>query len=362
MCGIQYRICSNRYIYFIQICAPCSNYPVSICRDFVDLLQTVISTYTDHGIVIVMGDMNTHLQGQRFMKATDYRGEYLLGMMNYFNLTSVNMQPLSSGASTSFVSYGGLYESLIDHILLPTQRLEKQSHIAWHKLDQSALRMYETELSHLLTLQPAYLGTDIKSCIDSRYNTIIDCVKTVSDSTLPKTSFRPYLKAYWRSVLKDLHAVMREKRRNWISNGRPKGCNNSSYNDYKQSKRLFRSQHRVCADNYLIEINAEIDQAAEVDSGFFWKKVNSRRQQSQTHAGSELRFDDKVCRDPEDIVSGWGCYFQKLYSESTSPMFDPIFKNDVDVKTRHIINELPGVCSRVQVNISKDDVAKPQGS
>ena len=108
MCGIQYRICSNRYIYFIQVYAPCSNYPVSIYRDFVDLLQTVISTYTDHGIVVVMGDMNAHLQGQRFIKATDYRGEYLLGMMNYFNLTSVNTQPLTSGASASFVSYSGV--------------------------------------------------------------------------------------------------------------------------------------------------------------------------------------------------------------------------------------------------------------
>ena len=174
MCGIQYRICSNRYIYFIQVYAPCSNYPVRIYRDFVDLLQTVISIYTDHGIVIVMGDMNAPLQSQRFIKATDYRCEYLLGMMNNFNLTSVNMQPLTSGALASFVSYGCLYESLIDHILLPTQRLDtvayctiqdddvlnvswhrpviyclqvpqtdlicedKQSHFAWHKLDQSA--------------------------------------------------------------------------------------------------------------------------------------------------------------------------------------------------------------------------------
>ena len=80
--------------------------------------------YTDHGIVLVMGDMNAHLQGQRFIKATDYRGEYLHGMMNYFTLTYVNTLPLTSGASTSFVSYGGLYESLIDHILFPTQRLD----------------------------------------------------------------------------------------------------------------------------------------------------------------------------------------------------------------------------------------------
>ena len=57
---------------------------------------------------------------------------------------------------------------------------DTQSHIAWHKLAQSALRMYQAELSCLLTLQPAYTGTDIESCIDSRYNAIIDCVQTVS--------------------------------------------------------------------------------------------------------------------------------------------------------------------------------------
>ena len=67
LCGIQYRICPNRYIYFIQVYAPCSNYSVSIYRDFVDLLQTVISMYADQGVVIVMGDLNAHLQGQRFI-------------------------------------------------------------------------------------------------------------------------------------------------------------------------------------------------------------------------------------------------------------------------------------------------------
>ena len=72
----------------------------------------------------------------------------------------------------------------------------------------------------------------------------------------------------------------------------------SSFINYKEAKRLFRLQHRVCAENHLLELNAEIDQAAEVDSRFFWKKVNHRRQQSQTHAGSEIRFDNRVCRDP----------------------------------------------------------------
>ena len=34
-------------------------------------------------------------------------------------------------------------------------------------------------------------------------------------------------------------------------------------------------------------------------------------------------------------------------------MFYPVFKNDVDIKTRPIINELPGECTQEQVSISR---------
>ena len=70
-------------------------------REFVDYLQTVISMYSEHGTVIFMGDFNAHLQGQRFIKATDCRGEYLLEMMNYFNLIAVNTLTLTTGPSAS---------------------------------------------------------------------------------------------------------------------------------------------------------------------------------------------------------------------------------------------------------------------
>ena len=190
---------------------------------------------------------------------------------------------------------------------------DRPSHIAWQKLDRSVLQLYESELHNLLLEQPFGLYDNVYSCIDSRYNAIVDCIKTVSDSTLPRTKFRSYLKPYWNSSLKDLHAAMRDKRRKWIAEGRPRGCMFSSFINYKEAKRLFRLQQRVCAENYLLELNAEIDQAAEVDSRFFWKKVNSRRQQSQTHAGSEIRFDNRVCLDPVDIVSEWGFYFKKQF-------------------------------------------------
>ena len=394
ICGIQYKICPNRYIYFIQVYAPCSNYPIHEYRDFVDVLQTLISAYAEMGIVIVMGDMNAHLQGQRFIKATDYRGEYLLGMMRYFDLVSINTLPIASGAQASFVSYGDLYESLIDHILIPSQRIDtvayckiqdddvlnvsrhrpvicslnipqsdlvyddRPSHIAWQKLDRSVLQLYESELNNLLLEQPFGLYDNVYSCIDSRYNAIVDCIKTVSDATLPRTKFLSYLKPYWNSSLKDLHAAMRDKRRKWVAEGRPRGSMFSSFINYKEAKRLFRLQHRVCAENHLLELNAEIDQAAEVDSWFFWKKVNHCRQQSQTHAGSEIRFDNRVCRDPVDIVSEWVFYFKKLYSESNSSHFDPVFKNSIDTKTSYILSELSHTCTQELESITVDEVRK----
>ena len=47
ICGIQYKVCPNRYIYFIQVYAPCSNYPIHEYREFVDELQTLISAYAE---------------------------------------------------------------------------------------------------------------------------------------------------------------------------------------------------------------------------------------------------------------------------------------------------------------------------
>ena len=48
----------------------------------------------------------------------------VLGMMRYFDLLSINTLPIASGAQASFVLYGDLYESLIDHILIPSQMID----------------------------------------------------------------------------------------------------------------------------------------------------------------------------------------------------------------------------------------------
>ena len=62
--------------HYIRFAGVCSSQSIFIYRDFIDYLQTIISMYSQHGVVIVMGDLNAHLQdqGQRFIKATDSRG------------------------------------------------------------------------------------------------------------------------------------------------------------------------------------------------------------------------------------------------------------------------------------------------
>ena len=80
--------------------------------------------YSKMGHIVVMGDFNAHLQGQAYIKPTDARGIYFQDMVSYHNLVAVNTSPFCTGATASFVSYGDIYESLIDHILIPDVKLD----------------------------------------------------------------------------------------------------------------------------------------------------------------------------------------------------------------------------------------------
>ena len=84
--------------------------------------------YAENGIVIVVGDLNAHLQGRTFIKPSDERGRYMQCMLNYHDLMSVNSQPNCLDAFSTFVSYGDFYESLIDHILVPDICLDAVSY------------------------------------------------------------------------------------------------------------------------------------------------------------------------------------------------------------------------------------------
>ena len=66
ICGIQLRLNRNYFVYILQIYAPCSNISIFEYRNCVDFLQSLISMYAENGSVIVMGDVNAHLQGHTY--------------------------------------------------------------------------------------------------------------------------------------------------------------------------------------------------------------------------------------------------------------------------------------------------------
>ena len=81
-------------------------------------------------------------------------------------------------------------------------------------------------------------GLSCTDSIDRQYSHIVNSILRASDK-LPKTRFKPFLKPYWDSFLKHLHAVMRGKRREWIRNGRPRGMQNISYKEYTKPLKLY---------------------------------------------------------------------------------------------------------------------------
>ena len=55
-----------------------------------------------------------------------------------------------------------------------------------------------------------------------------------------------------------------------------------------------------------------------------------------------------MCRDPQQIVKGWGQYFQNLYSDTEREHFDARFKSQVDHHMQDILNELSQSCSDIE--------------
>lgn len=166
--------------------------------------------------------------------------------------------------------------------------------------------------------------------IDLLYIDFVNMITSSSDKHLPHVQgFKKHLKPYWDQSLKELHKVMREKRKAWIACNRPRGNSFPAYVNYKDAKRTFRQYHRICANNYLKTLNQEIDRAAGLNSQYFWRLVNRRRNSSPSSIGAEIKFDNTIYKDPQEICTQWGLYFSSLYTASEGRDFDEVHFDNV---------------------------------
>ena len=287
------------------------------------------------------------------------------------NLLSVNTLPLCTGASTTFVSYSGEYTSLIDHILIRMEKvdlvltckvpdddaLNVSSHrpilmhfeiphveqtgfnmsptnpVKWRGVKLEDIDQYRKRLDDLcLSRTRNRYNTYMENDIDALYCEIISMIKLSSERLPHRKEYNKHLKPYWDQTLKDLHKTMREKRKSWVSAGRPRDNSYIPYREYKDAKRVFRQYHRVCSENYIKSLNEEIDKAAGLDSRYFWNLVNKRRTKSSGNIGAEVRFNGRVYRDSQQICDQWKQYFHQLHSSTESDNFDNVHYDNVTAR------------------------------
>ena len=146
------------------------------------------------------------------------------------------------------MSYDNIYESLIDHVLLPLERLDTvssceilgdhvlntsrhrpivcrisipladfeytsmtfSSHVRSDKLIEHLLLTYKLELSNLLSSASCQTDLDPTVRLEQTYCHIVNAITSVTDSVLPKTKFRPYLKPSWDTSLKKRFTCINE--------------------------------------------------------------------------------------------------------------------------------------------------------
>ena len=375
--GVQYQLSESNFIFVIQVYFPSANHRINEFELYLCKLQDLCSMYSDKGTLIIMGDFNAHRNGRVFLKGHDMRSNLLQQFLTGNTFVAINTLPLCTGATSTFVSYSGEYTSMIDHILI---QIEKTDLVSMCKvLDDDALNVsthrpivMRFELPHVEQIgSKASLRHRVKwrgvsrdmldqyrNCLDqlcinvslnshtfceeneinTLYSSVVSMIRSSSNKHLPgMKTFNKHLKPYWDQTLKDLHNLMRTKRSIWISENRPRGNSFISYKEYKDAKRILRQYHRRCAQNHLKTLNDEIDKAAGLDSRYFWKLVNARRNKSSSNVGAEIKFHGQIFRDSQELCNQWRHYFSELYSsDGDAEKFDSAHFQYVTERVREL--------------------------
>lgn len=372
--GIQFEISTDVYMYIFQVYLPSSNHSINYFKEYIDVIFDLYSQYCNKGVVIFIGDFNAHINGRSFVKPMDTRGLYLNNLLCNANLVPVNTMNFCSGADATFVTYDGMFRSMIDHILVGCEQVDMVTFCSivddenaltvsrhrpivcqlrlpyraclpstsdyvprtnWKKAQPENIYNYQQQIHDTTEVLTCNMSTSQE--LDTTYVNIVTQLKQCSDICIPKSSFKHFLKPYWNQELGQLHRVQSELRINWVQQGRPRDRNNAHYIKYKEAKRKFRNQHRQCVNLYMQQLDEDIDRAAELNNDDFWKLYNHRRNRSCVAAGAEMNFDGTVIRDAKRIANSWGHYFETLYSPtSVSNYMDTQHKEAIDSEMQNL--------------------------
>ena len=350
---------------------PSTNLTLSAYKDTLEEIQHIYDRYSELGSVIVIGDMNAQLSRQYGAKnstTSNDRGNILQHFLDERQLTSVNSQSFTNGPDYTFVSGDNKHKTLIDHILvenhnidrvykseiiseqyltvsdhLPVQvRIHLMSHsnssrpsvshsIKWKQVNNEHIAAFQERIQKslkCLNINKSISSVqDIEKCVDALVTSLLNSAK----NTLPHKEFKNNLNPYWKhGQVKNKHNTMRQTRKIWTENGKPRGMEHETYRNYKESKKSFKREMESAQKQYMDEQFKQLNEKAEIDIGLFFKAIREQRRK-ESRAG-ELRVDGKIVRDTDQVLKAWTDHYSSLAKPSEKIHFDEVFKLSIEEK------------------------------
>ena len=364
MCMIEITQEGGRKLFVISVYLPYQGCTTSNFHEEINVLENIISEYSEKGSVVVIGDINVHMgseYGVRGWGVTYPNGHAYMRAMQRCDMSVVDIGEKGSGPIYTF--HNSLGVSYIDHCAVSNCILpEVQScsviddeirnvsdhlpltvsiavscitgkqgcvhqQVAWHKLTQDQIYSQYTEpLEEQTKLLLTQLGVESQDILENQSSGInsknintehvaqrLTEMFIYANSQLPQTKYNKHMKPYWDGDLTILSRTEKLKWQQWVHAGRPRDPQNELYIQYKDAKRHFRAAQRRKIADYENKCMGELAQTQEIDQRFFWYTVNKKRKKVYTVSPIHNETGD-IVTEPSEIRREWNAYYQRLYT------------------------------------------------
>ena len=331
-----------------------------------------------------MGDFNCHFgsgNGPRAWGVTTRNAAKLIKVINRKSLYAADLESLCSGPTYTF-HVSGVGTSYIDHCVVSKRlscnivkcavidddimntsdhlaisvdikaNLPNSSNIsndnmaprvAWGKFSPAEIHdLYtapvERELHNIYT-DYMLSQKSHETPIDDLLQRTIECIINTANRNLPKVQFSKTIKPYWSDVLANLNETQKVAWRRWVTQGRPRDMNNTSWLQYKEAKRCFRAALRDAEKRYDRKCIDELCNSQTVDHKYFWRLINKHKKiKVFTHATLD-EDSGTILYEPQKIRSSWLKYFQRLYKPIVKAEYDSGHKITVEDRIDELLGE-----------------------
>lgn len=89
--------------------------------------------------------------------------------------------------------------------------------------------------------------------------------------------------------MKAAHTEQRNKRKEWVKQGRPRNRDNVYYKTYKDSKRSLRNIQKEAINKVEFKYYSDLKSSADCDIRLFWQLVNKRRKAKPSYISTIKR-------------------------------------------------------------------------